>query len=216
MSDSSATPTTDKKKKTDKPPSTFRDEWVVVGQVVGVMGIKGELKLKPEDEDPDWLESDCPLFFKKAKQDPVELTVSDYRWKGSLLIISVDEIQDRTEAETWVGSCMCLKPEDLPEPEEGSYRLNDLVGLTVIGKQDGQTKGKVSGLLSSTAGDFLEIELPHHKQKALVSFQDELFPDINLENKTILLDKITDLTPLVEHTPTASKKAPEKRNQKEN
>jgi 16S rRNA processing protein RimM len=185
-------------------PTPFRDEWVVIGQVVGVMGIKGELKLKPEDEDPDWLESDCPLFFKKAKQDPVELTVSDYRWKGSLLILGVDEIQDRTEAETWVGACMCLKPEDLPAPQEGSYRINDLIGLTIIGKQDGQVKGTVSGLLTSSAGDFLEITLPNHKQKALVAFQEAFFPDVNLESKTILLDKLTDLSTLVEHTPAAS------------
>jgi 16S rRNA processing protein RimM len=208
MSDIESTTNSTETSKSAKIPSNFRDEWVVVGQVVGAMGIKGELKLKPEDEDPDWLETDCPLFFKKAKQDPVELTVSDYRWKGSLLIISVDEIQDRTEAESWVGACMCLKPEDLPAPKEGSYRLNDLIGLTVIGKEDGEPKGKVSGLLSSTAGDFLEIELPNHKHKALVSFQDALFPEINLENKTILLDKLTDLSTLVEHTPTASKKAP--------
>ncbi len=61
---------------------------------------------------------------------------------GNKCIIYFDEVQDRNQVEAMIPYELYIKRSDLPEPEEGLYYLEDLVGLKVV-NSDNEEIGKV-------------------------------------------------------------------------
>lgn len=186
------------------------EDKILIGQIVGVHGIRGDLKVKPTDPDADWLEEDCPIYFQKGKNPLVEMDISHYRRKDAIVILSLEQIKDRNQAETWVGTQLYMSTEDLPTLEEDAFRIQDLLGLSVLGQHDQQLKGAVTDILFANGEDFLEIQLPDDGQKVIIPFQNAFFPVVDLPNKRILLDKLDDLTQLVGTVDKSQKTKPDK------
>lgn len=75
------------------------DDFVLVAEVVKTVGLKGELKLYPMIDwyepllDGEWLVFDDGRGFQAAH----------WRAHGPCYVVKVDGVEDRNQAETWVG-----------------------------------------------------------------------------------------------------------------
>lgn len=163
-----------------------------IGQVVGFHGVKGAVKVKTENENPQWLKT-LDVVYLKAGANWQTLTIMDgFQKSPSVVVLRFKEIKDRNQAEKDLNQqfVYALKT-DLPELEDGEFLIDDLLGLTVIEQVSGitettgKTVGVVKNLVFGGGQDFLDIELAGSGKILTVPFNQHFFPQVDLITKTI-------------------------------
>ena len=127
-----------------------------IGKILSASGIKGDLKLFISPAYKEYLLANIKsikIFF-----DEGELVKLIYkREQGKFAIFRMEEVNDRTEAEKFVGkSLFCLK-KDLPELGEEEFYYADLIGRLVY--ESSTHIGGIVNIMNYGASDIIEIRL---------------------------------------------------------
>ena len=184
--------------------------YVQIAIIKSCHGIKGGWKIESLDPDPDWLDVlDEFLLYKAAsKSNParhIELSIAALQDANhDRFILTSHEVQDRNEAEQWLGSIILAPRDILPDSEDpDTFRTIDLVGLKVFasdaelsteGQPQGEALATVTAIHSAkgTDDDFLELLLPVTQKTLLVPFAAHFFPTIAIEQGYVLVEGLTD------------------------
>lgn len=162
---------------------------VCVGQIVGVHGVRGLVKLKSFTEDPAAIAGYNPLMDPTGTRSfTVELqsAMKDY-W-----LARVQGVSDRTAAEALRGLLLHVDRDRLPPPEdEEEFYHADLIGLSVE-RPDGSGIGTVIALHNFGGGDMLEVNLPE-RRTVMVPFTKALVPVVDVAGGRIVADLTDDL-----------------------
>ena len=160
----------------------MNNELVLVGKIIGVFGIKGELKVYSES---DFIETrfkkDAKLILKNKKTSK-EVTVSSMRIHKKTILITIDNLFDINKVEEYVGYEIYANKEDDIELDEDEYYLDDLVGLEVYDEND-EFVGVLNDFIEVPQGYIMEIK--NKGKKVLIPFVDEHIIDIE-EDKIIV------------------------------
>ncbi len=155
---------------------------VVVGRLGKPHGLRGELTVELRTDEPERrfevgarLRVEAPHGSAFA---PDRLRVGATRWHQGVLLVSFEEVTDRTGAEAARGVLLhtTVDPGERPEDPEEFYD-HQLVGLSVH-DEHGAVIGEVVGL-SHGAQDLLSIRTPDGRD-ALVPFVSALVPEVDL------------------------------------
>ncbi len=156
-----------------------------VGFLARPHGIRGEFVLHLETDFPEWL-AERPRLFAELNGEMVSWRVTSSRLRQAKLILAVDAIQTRNDAEDARGT-----PLFVTEDEAGSvagdpdYFFNsDLVGLTMYDARDGAEYGRVSSVFEKPAQNLLEVKRPRGGA-FLFPFVKALIAEIDLEGRRI-------------------------------
>ncbi len=121
-------------------------EFLPAGQIVNTHGIRGEMRVLPWADGPEFL-----LSFKKVYVDGKEYKVESARVQKTCVLLKlagVDSIEDATLLREKTVE-IARKDAKL---EKGTFFVADLVGLTVV-DQDGNAIGKLTEVLSMPKND---------------------------------------------------------------
>ncbi len=121
-------------------------EFLPAGQIVNTHGIRGEMRVLPWADGPEFL-----LNFKKVYVDGKEYKVESARVQKTCVLLKlagVDSIEDATLLREKTVE-IARKHAKL---EEGAFFVADLVGLTVV-DQEGNAIGKLTEVLSMPKND---------------------------------------------------------------
>ncbi|MGF1549378.1 MAG: ribosome maturation factor RimM [Sphingomonadaceae bacterium] len=129
-------------------------ERIVLAEVAGAHGLRGELRLKLFAEGIESLERHEVLFIGGS---PHSLEAVREGRRGAIARFA--EIADRAAAEALRGEEVSVAREALPPLEEGEYYHADLIDLPCVDRA-GETLGIVVAVGNFGAGDILEIERP--------------------------------------------------------
>lgn len=168
------------------------DDWLPVGQVVGVQGLRGELRVNPASDFPErftvpgtrWLRG------RNGTVKAIELMAGRQLPGKSLFVVRFEGINDRTAAEALVGQTLLVRADDRPDLADGEFHLLDLVGLEVRVNADGETGSEVIGTVTdliSGGNDLLEVELRDGGRRVLIPFVETIVPAVHLEEGWLLL-----------------------------
>lgn len=121
------------------------------------------------------------------------LTVAASRWNKKILVVRFAEVTNRNDAEALRNTRLVFEAEEAGE-SEGFYE-HDLVGLPVWDIKDvpegelptGKPLGKVTGLQTMPVQDLLLLELSNGEE-AMIPFVEELVPEVDLDEKFVLID----------------------------
>jgi 16S rRNA processing protein RimM len=162
---------------------------VVVGRVGKPHGLRGEVTVEPRTDEPD-------RRFAAGSSMRVErpsgaagpwpaLTVDAVRWHRSTLLVSFEEIGDRSAAESARGLLLHVDvpADESPEDPEEFYD-HQLVGLAAE-DLGGRALGHVSAVLHG-AQDLLQIRTPDGRD-ALVPFVAALVPEVDLDGGRVVV-----------------------------
>ena len=161
-------------------------EKIKVGQVVNVVGLKGELKV--------YHYSDYKERFEELSKIYLENTfykISNVRYMKELVILKLEGIDDRTEAEKHKGENIYIDQEDKRVLPEDTYYIIDLIGLRVM-EENGNVLGVISDVIQNTAQDLYEVER-ENKGKFLIPAVDEFILNIDMKNRTMTVKLIEGL-----------------------
>ncbi len=126
-------------------------EFLTIGEIVNVHGVKGAVKVVPLTDDP--------LRFKRVKS--VIITVKgkkkDYdilsaQVAGNTVILSLSGITDRDQAEFMRGGLIEVPRSEAIELPEDFYFIGDLIGCEVK-EADGDLLGKICEVLQTGSND---------------------------------------------------------------
>ena len=110
-------------------------EFVPAGRVIGVHGVRGELKVLPLEGDADFL-TGCRTFYLEGRPVSPEAR----RVHKGMALLKLPGVEDRTAAEGLRGKELLVRRADVRLPE-GEYFDAELLGLDVCDGETGRSLG---------------------------------------------------------------------------
>jgi 16S rRNA processing protein RimM len=120
---------------------TSEPRFLAVGQVVGVHGVRGELKVEILTQDPQRFGQLEQVFVGLEGQEPVPWPLEAYRLHQGRALLKLAQCNDRNTAETLRGCLIQVPFEEaipLEEDEYYEHQILDLNVWTVAGEHLGQ------------------------------------------------------------------------------
>lgn len=117
------------------------------------MGLRGEVEVAIESDHPGRFAVGSVVL---SANDMCPLTVRTARRNRGRMVISFDEVTDRTGAEELKGTELVVTTENARPLESDEYWDHDLIGCTVH-TVDGVQVGRVTDVLHSAANDVLVV-----------------------------------------------------------
>jgi 16S rRNA processing protein RimM len=103
---------------------------VVLGRIVGVFGIRGWVKVQSYTEPVTAiLEYGC--WTLDLPRGSARRKVMEGRPHGRQLVALLEQTEDRTAAEQWIGATISVERAELPTLAPREYYRDDLLGFTV-------------------------------------------------------------------------------------
>ena len=161
----------------------MKNEKVCLGAIVGVHGIKGEVKVKSFSDDERHLTRYGVLSNEAGDKT---FDVKSVGHSKDLVRVKIKGVDDRNTAETLIGTGLYVKRDALPELSGEEYYHTDLIGLEARGK-DGQKVGTVDAVYNFGAGDILELRLNDGSQEML-PFTTAFVPTVNIKDRSIIVE----------------------------
>jgi len=136
-------------------PTNSVNAYVTLGEVVGVHGVRGELKVHSSTRPRDNLFG-YPIWTLQRDRDSQEYAVVNTRVQGRNLLARLEGVVDRDAALALRGCHIRVPQAALPPTEAGEYYWSELTGLAVE-TLSGQSLGEVRSLLETGANDVLVV-----------------------------------------------------------
>jgi 16S rRNA processing protein RimM len=142
------------------------DGYMAVGQIAGVHGLRGEVKVEPHTDFPERFK---PGLILAMGDERTQIEIATVRPHKGLMLIRFVGVKRREDAEALRGGWLFVNESDAIELDEGIYWIHDLVGLTVQ-SSSGKTYGTITDILSTGANDvyIVRTEAPFNKGKDLL------------------------------------------------
>lgn len=156
------------------------EDLIVVAQIAGAFGVKGEVKVRSFTEDPEACFAYGPLMDESGA---VILTPERHRPLKDLFGVIAKENLQREGWEALKGTNLHVPREALPEPDIDEFYVIDLIGCAVI-HEDGRALGKVRNVPDFGAGSLLEIT-PQTGTSFYLPFDPENAPEVDLAARRI-------------------------------
>ena len=116
-------------------------EYLELGQIVNVKGLKGEVKLNSFAEDNTVFER-LPKVFLKMKSGMLEKQIEKVGYHKNQVILKFKDCNSIEEAEALRNTYLLARRADLGELPQGVYYIVDLIGLEVY-TDEGEFLGNV-------------------------------------------------------------------------
>jgi 16S rRNA processing protein RimM len=159
-------------------------DYLHIGKVSSVFGIKGWLKIFSFTDDRESILDYSPWLLKKGS-DSKSVEVVTGQLQGKTVIAQLRGIDDRNMAESLIGWDIYIPKAQLPQAAKGEYYWSDLIGLQVT-NLEGIAFGKVTGLMETGANDVLLIS--GERERAVPFLQGQTVISIDLTAKTLQVD----------------------------
>ncbi|MFD0915030.1 ribosome maturation factor RimM [Pseudahrensia aquimaris] len=168
---------------------------ILMAQIGAPHGVKGEVRVKPFNEDPLALDAYGSLYDKDGRK----FKIMRLRAQKTMLVVKFKGVSTREEAEALNRVELFIDRSMLPDvTEEDEFYVQDLIGCDVL-ENDGTRVGNVMAVPDFGAGDLLEIA-PLMDGGGLGSntwfleFTQANVPVVDLENRRIIIAPPTEIS----------------------
>jgi 16S rRNA processing protein RimM len=160
-----------------------------IGKIVGTHGIKGVLRVFSYAESVSRFSSGLLLHSKNPGGGEKVFKIKWAKPHSKVILISLEGIANRSEAEALLGSELFIRRDLLEEPEEGTYFWFDIIGLAVFSVDDDYI-GRVTSIMETGSNDVYVVTCPAEKdtKEVLVPALTSVIKSIDLEKKIMTVD----------------------------
>ena len=132
------------------------DDLIVIGKIVSVHGVRGDVKVYSFTDPIDNL-LDYRRWTLRRGGEVRQVELVRGRLQGKILVATLKGLSDREEARGYADFEICIPRSELPALDDGEYYWHQLQGLRVI-NQAGELLGQVDHLLETGANDVLVVK----------------------------------------------------------
>lgn len=129
------------------------ERFLEAGRIVGTHGIKGELRVDPLVDSPEFFKKIQKLYFDKGLRDAGRISARIHK---NLVLVCLEGIEDPTAADAIRGKLLYMDRQEIKLPKN-RYFITDLVGLQVYDGKTGQYYGTVEDVFKTGANNVYRI-----------------------------------------------------------
>ena len=166
------------------------NQYLELGQIVNVRGLKGEVKVNSFAENNSRFETLSEIFLK-AKGNMQKYKIQKVSYSKNQVILKFEGIDTVEEAEKLRNSYILVDRNNLEELPKGVYYLADLIGLNVY-TEENEYLGKVDDIFQTGSNDVYVVKNDLGQSKLLPGIP-EVIKEINLEASKIIVNLIKGL-----------------------
>ncbi len=165
-------------------------EWVVLGEIGRVHGLKGWLKLISFTSPIENI-LDYSRFYARVGGRFQELELDEHRRANKALLVHFKGYDDPETARLLTGTELTIANEKLPQLQRGEFYWHQLQDLRVVNQHE-QVLGQISHLLETGANDVLVVKADSEsiddRERLIPYLMDSVIIEIDLKNQIIRVD----------------------------
>ncbi len=166
-------------------PKAATDRWVVLGEISGVHGVAGWVKIFSFTDPPQGILEYSRWYLSGAGLEHHPVALRRGRKQGKGIVAQLDGCDDREQARDLIGSEIAVRRGDLPSVDAGEHYWADLIGLRVV-TLEGTSLGIVEKLFDTGANDVVVVQ--GEREHLIPYLPGKVVRDIDLENGTMRVD----------------------------
>lgn len=127
-----------------------------MGEVVGVFGIRGELKVRLETDFPDRFAKLNKVCLRPPSAQPALYEIESARLHKTQVLLKLKGVNSIERAQTLRGCRVQIPRSDAVPLPKNSYYAADIVGMEVV-TRDGKALGRLDKVLQYPAHDLFQV-----------------------------------------------------------
>lgn len=163
-------------------------QFLETGKITGTHGLKGEVRVQPWADSPEFLAEFDELYLDKGAKK-IEITAA--RVHKNMLIMKIRGVDSIDDADRLRDKVLYMNRDDV-ELEEGAYFIQDLIGLRVLDDDTGEHIGQLDDVSETGANDVYHIKTGDGKVYLIPAIPD-VVKEISLEEGTMRIFKMKGL-----------------------
>lgn len=176
---------------TDPAPRPDQDQrWVEIGQVKGIFGVRGEMRVQPYTEAPEGVLSFSSWWIGANEASRREYTLTGGRPHGKGVVVTVEGIHTPEAVRALLGHAIWVPRAALPETDQEEFYWADLVGCQVE-TPDGTPLGRVVAMMATGANDVLVVR--HQGEEILLPFIADVVNEVDLPKRRLVVTPLPGL-----------------------
>ena len=142
-------------------------DFLEIGKIVAVHGIRGDVKVQPWCDEPEFLTEFTCLYLKGQ-----ETEIEKARVQKNMVLLKIAHVNTPEDAQKLVGQVLSIH-RDWVELPENTYFIADLIGLQVIDADDDAiTYGTLTDVSQTGANDVYHILFSDGKTRYIPAIPD--------------------------------------------
>lgn len=162
------------------------DEFIVVGKINGVYGVKGWVKVYSYTDPREGITRYNPWYLKRRGKLQ-EVKVEGGRPQAKTVIAKLEGCDDRDAAMLLSGTEVSIRREQLKSLKKDEYYWRDLVGLRVRNQGDSDF-GVVKNLMETGSNDVLVVKSDEGKERLIPWTMGQAILEVDLDEGLIKVD----------------------------
>lgn len=164
--------------------------YLEIGKIVSVFGIKGEVKVQPWCDSPEFLCEFDTLYYKSGT--PVNVVRS--RVQKNIVVMKIEGVDTVEEAQKLRNRVLYMDREDV-ELEEGAYFVQDLISMKVVDADSGEEYGVITDVTETGANDVYHVRSSEGKMYYIPAIPD-VVKETDIENGVMKIKPLEGLLDL--------------------
>ena len=165
------------------------DDFFTIGLIIGARGIKGDVKIKPLTDHVDRFNDLQSIQLRQSGNISVH-NISSVRYMKNLVIIGLEGIETRNDAERLIGSELIVSRDQLITLEENEFFWFDLLGMDVV-TTSGNSIGTIVDIIEGSANDVYVVR--NNDAEHLIPAVRQCIVSVDIQNKSMIIAPIPGL-----------------------
>lgn len=174
-----------------------RQEQMYVGYISRTRGLKGELQIYFEIDNPE--EIDWPHLFLEIDNRRVPFLVEKINiQKNNTAFVFLEDVNDIHKAEEYLRKKVYVAENQIPERDEDDFRWDDFLGFTVVDEHYA-TLGEITSIEELPQQQMVTVNMDG--KELLFPFSEDWLHEIDTEKKKLFVSLPDGLVELYRNTP---------------
>ena len=159
---------------------------IAVGHIIGVHGLRGEVKVELYTDFPQRF---APGVVLLVGEELAEETIEQVREHKTHLLMKFAGIDGRSAAEGMRNLWLFVDEADAAQLEEGVYWIHDIIGLDVFTEQ-GESVGRITDVLETGSNDVYVVAAAgdfNRGRDVLLPALDDVILTVDLEQRRMIV-----------------------------
>ena len=135
----------------------MKGQYIIIGRVSGLHGIKGNLRIHYYNETRSDFLSYRKIYLKDRDGHLQPFEIQEARIHKKFISARLKGCEGIADAEKFIGALVMVKRENLPPLGEGEYYWFEIIGMDVV-TDDGRSLGKVETILPTGSNDVYLVQ----------------------------------------------------------
>ena len=160
----------------------MKKEFIDIGEIINTHGLRGEVKVYPRCDYPEFFEEIPGLYLKSETY----LKITGVKYHKNTVILKFRGINTVEEAEKLRGEVVYVEKSIFDDLPDGTYLIADIIGLEVF--EDDTSYGKITDCIQTGSNDVYIVE-DESKNQILIPALKDVIKEVNI-NEGIMKVKL--------------------------